>query len=440
MRTSTALRHVPAPALASPIITAAALALTLGACSDAPVGPPHAAPRSSAPWSGGAEPTHLGIAPAGGPDLVPRGAPAGSVIPGQYVVVLKDDATDAAGRAIDPAAVATRMVAARGGTLRYAYTSAIKGFAATLSDQAVAELRRDPGVAYVEPDRVVRATTTQRMDMFGQPWGLDRIDERTAPGSWSFTYTYTRTGAGVRAYIFDTGVRTSHPEFGGRALNVYDAFGGTGDDCHGHGTHVAGTVAGTTFGVAKRAQPRGVRVLDCDGSGTESGVIAALDWVRANRVDPAVANLSLGAPFMAALNAAVTNLVNSGVFVAVAAGNDMDDACRYSPASAPAAFTAAASNWFDVVPWWTNVGPCVDIYAPGEGIRSASLTDPAGETADGTSMASPHVAGVAALVKQAFPGYSPAQITTWIKSNATRNVIVNNSPGTPDRVLYKARL
>jgi subtilisin family serine protease len=444
MLTSTLRRELGSSArtplqLTRALTLVAAAAFALAACHDDPTGP--AQPRDSVrtpqldatPTQGGVEPTHLGIAPGGGPDLIPQGAPNGSPLSGRYIVVLKDNVLDAAG-------AATRLVAAHGGTVRFAYTSALKGFAAKLSDQAVAALQRDPSVAYVEPDRVVRASTTQYMDIVGQPWGLDRIDERTAVATWSGTYTYFATGQGVRAYIIDTGLQANHPEFGTRAMNVYDAFGGNGNDCNGHGTHVSGTVGGKTYGVAKGVLLRGVRVLDCTGYGSYSDIIAALDWVIRNHLNPAVANMSLGGPKSAAVNTAVANLINSGVFVSVAAGNDFGaDACNYSPASTPAAFTTAASTWFDLSAIFTNGGPCVDAYAPGERIKSAWIGSTT-NTIDGTSMASPHVAGVAALVKQRFPTYSPAQITSWIKTNATANVIYNPLPNTPNRVLYKGTL
>jgi subtilisin family serine protease len=220
---------------------------------------------------------------------------------------------------------------------------------------------------------------------------------------------------------------------------VYDAFGGNGDDCYGHGTHVSGTVGGRTFGVAKGVLLRGVKVLDCSGVGSYSGIVAAVDWVTRYHINPAVANMSLGGPASAAVNTAVTNLVNSGVFVAVAAGNSADDACKYSPASAPAVFTTAASDYSDSRAYFSNWGTCVDAYAPGDWILSASIDYPGTEHMSGTSMASPHVAGVAALLKQRF-GYSPSGITTWLKSNATVNVIFGNPAGTPNRMLYKGAL
>jgi subtilisin family serine protease len=355
---------------------------------------------------------------------------------GQYVVVFRDVVADADG-------LARQLVQASGGTLLFTYSSALKGFAARLPQPAAQALTLNPLVAYVEPDRVYRADDTQAMDASGDPWGLDRIDQQTLPLSGD--YTYTATGAGVNAYIIDTGIWTLHPDFGGRADNVYDALtfnllgGVTGEDCHGHGTHVAGTVGGTTYGVAKSVSLHGVRVLSCAGVGFTSQIIAGLDWVRQNFVAPAVANMSLGGGFSQALNDATTSLWDAGVFVAVAAGNDNADACQASPASATGAFTAAASEKTDAKASYSNWGTCVEAYAPGSAIVSDFLL---GTTASlsGTSMASPHVAGVAALYKATFGDAPSATVSDWIIANATTQVITGNPGGTPNRLLSKAGL
>src|SRR2546426_7531147 len=260
---------------------------------------------------------------------------AAEAVPGQYIVVLQNTVAD-------PASVARDLVNAAGGSLLRVYSSAIKGFAARLSAPAAVALRSNPLVAYVEADQVMRADVTQSMDANGDPWGLDRIDQGALP--LSRTYTYTATGAGVHAYIIDTGIWTLHPEFGGRANNVFDAYHATGEGCNGHGTHVAGTIGAATFGVAKAVSLHGVRVLSCAGIGLNSDVIAGVDWVSANHVNPAVANMSLGGGKSPALDQAVTNLWNSGVFLAVAAGNDNVDACIESPSGAPSVFTVAASE------------------------------------------------------------------------------------------------
>ncbi|HLM66099.1 MAG TPA: S8 family peptidase [Longimicrobium sp.] len=346
---------------------------------------------------------------------------AGNAIPGRYVVVLREGA--------DPRSVA----AVAGVHPRYVYTAALNGFAAGLNAGQLNALRHNPAVEYVEADQAFEAQTTQS----GATWGLDRIDQRNRP--LSGTYTYTSTGAGVYAYVIDTGLQANHPQFGTRAANVFDAFGGTGADCNGHGTHVAGTIGSTTYGVAKSVQLRGLRALDCNGSGSTSGIIAAVDWVRVNRTNPAVANMSVGGGFSSSLNTAVTNLANSGVFVAVAAGNSNADACNYSPASAPAAFTTASSESSDAKRSSSNWGSCVDAYAPGGSITSTWINSGT-STISGSSMASPHVAGVAALYKATYGNATTATIDTWIKNNATLNVITGNVTGTPNRLLYKAAL
>ena len=353
-----------------------------------------------------------------------------SAADGRYVVVFRDAVAD-------PPGLARELVRVHGGSLLFTYSSAIKGFAARLSEPAARALARNPLVAYIEPDQEFRVDATQSMDANGDPWGLDRIDQGALP--LSRTYTHTATGAGVHAYIIDTGIWSLHGDFGGRANNVYDAFLATGEDCHGHGTHVAGTVGGTTYGVAKGVSLHGVRVLSCAGLGLTSQIIAGIDWVRQNHVKPAVANLSLGGGLSTALNTATTNLWNAGVFVAVAAGNDNADACQASPASASGAFTAAASTKTDAKASFSNWGSCVEAYAPGSAIVSDFL---AGTTASlsGTSMASPHVAGVGVLYKATFGDAPSATVSNWITTNATSGVITGNPAGTPNRLLFKAAL
>jgi len=282
----------------------------------------------------------------------------------------------------------------------------------------------------------MRADVTQAMDANGDPWGLDRIDQGALP--LSRTYTYTGTGAGVHAYIIDTGIWTLQPEFGGRANNVFDAYHATGEDCNGHGTHVAGTNGAATFGVAKAVSLHGVRVLSCAGIGLNSDVIAGVDWVSANHVNPAVANMSLGGGKSAALDQAVTNLWNSGVFLAVAAGNDNVDACTESPSGAPSVFTVAASEKTDAKASYSNWGTCVELYAPGSAIKSTYLATTM--TLSGTSMATPHVVGVSALYKATFGDASSATVANWIITNSTAGVITGNVSGTPNRLLFKGTL
>jgi len=311
----------------------------------------------------------------------------------------------------------------------------LNGFSATLNEGQLNALRHNPSVDYIEPDQEFTADVT----VTARSWGLDRIDQRNRP--LSGTYSYTTTASNVYAYVIDTGIYTGHSDFGGRAANVYDAFGGNGQDCHGHGTHVAGTIGGANYGIARGVRLRGVRVLNCSGSGSTSGIIAAVDWVRNNRVNPAVANMSLGGGFSSSLNTAVSNLHNSGVFVAVAAGNSAANACNYSPASASTVYTTAASTSSDARASYSNYGSCVDGYAPGSSITSAWI---GGSTAtrsiSGTSMASPHVAGVAALYKATAGNVSSSTIVSWINSNATTSVISGNVSGTPNRLLFKSTL
>jgi subtilisin family serine protease len=341
-------------------------------------------------------------------------------------VILKAGASPAAAAALE------------GVEPRFVY-SIVNGFAAQLSSGQLQALQRNPQVEYIEADQAYTTTATQSMDSNGDPWGLDRINQRDLPLDKKYTYTYT--GKTVRSYIIDTGIYTAHTDFGGRASNVYDAFGGNGQDCNGHGTHVAGTVGGKVYGVAKETMLRGLRVLDCNGSGSTSGIISAVDWLRRNHIKPAIANMSLGGGLSSTLNTAVRNLSDSGVFVAVAAGNSNADACNYSPASAGynhAVATVAASTRTDYKASYSNYGTCVDLYAPGSAIKSAWYTSSsATNTINGTSMASPHVAGVAALVKHRYGDIASGSVWNYIYNATTSGKILSNPSGTPNRLLYK---
>jgi subtilisin family serine protease len=353
--------------------------------------------------------------------LLPVAQAAATDIPGQYIVTLTDGKS------------AKKFASDNGAKAKYVYAAALDGFAARLSDKQVEKLRKHSDVVSVEPDQEVSASAVQA----GATWGLDRSDQRALP--LSGTYSYTSVASNVTAYVIDTGIYTAHADFGGRATNVYDAFGGNGQDCNGHGTHVAGTIGGTTYGVAKAVKLRGVRVLDCKGSGTYSGIIAGIDWIRANHVKPAVANMSLGGSKSTALNNAVTNLINAGVFTAVAAGNENQNACNVSPASTAAAVTVAASDQTDTRASFSNYGSCVDTYAPGVSVTSA-WSNGATNTISGTSMASPHVAGVGALYKATHGDAAASTVASWINSNATANVIKSNPSGTANRLLFKSTL
>jgi subtilisin family serine protease len=324
----------------------------------------------------------------------------------------------------DPHSVA----AVAGVNPKFVYAAALNGFAGELNAGQLNALQHNPNVSYIEQDQVVSITTTQS----GATWGIDRIDQRSRP--LSGTYTYTNTASNVTAYIIDTGIQANHPQFGTRAQAVYG-----GSDCHGHGTHVAGTIGSTTYGVAKNVRLRGVRVLGCTGSGATSTIIAGIDWVRLNAVKPAVANMSLGGGLSSSLNTAATNLINSGVFLAVAAGNENQNACNVSPASASGTVTVAASTSSDARATYSNYGSCVDLYAPGSSITSTWINSGT-RTISGTSMASPHVAGVAALYKGTFGDASASTIASWLINNSTANVITGNVTGTPNRLLYKSTL
>lgn len=353
-------------------------------------------------------------------------------IPGEYIVAFHSNELSVRGQSA--AAVSKELAAAVGAQMIHSYDTGFVGFAAKLPDAALKVLANDPRVAYIEENGEVSLSTTQT----GATWGIDRIDQRNRP--LSGTYTYTATGAGVHAYIIDTGIRRTHTQFTGRMSTGYDAVtaGGTGNDCNGHGTHVAGTVAGTTYGVAKGATLHPVRVLDCAGSGSYAGVIAGINWVTTNRIRPAVANMSLGGGFSQAVNDAVTASINAGVSYAVAAGNSNGaNSCNYSPSSTPAAITVGSTTSTDAVSSFSNQGSCVDLFAPGSSILSAWWTsDTAANTISGTSMATPHVAGVAALLLQASPSATPATIASQLVTLSTKNALTGVVSPAPNRLLY----
>jgi subtilisin family serine protease len=346
----------------------------------------------------------------------------------QYIVVLED-------RVEDVDAIADELVSKARGRKDHVYSKALKGFSARLSEKAALALADDPRVKYVEEDGVVTIDTTQS----GATWGIDRIDQRDLP--LSGTYVYNATGSGVKAYIIDTGINTSHNEFGGRAINGYDAVDGSlpAADCNGHGTHVSGTVGGATYGVAKSVTLVAVRVLDCNGSGTNSGVIAGINWVTSDHAagQPAVANMSLGGGASQALDDAVNASINDGVTYAVASGNDNANACNYSPARVTNAITVNSSTSTDARSSFSNYGTCTDIFAPGSSITSAWYSsNTATNTISGTSMATPHVAGAAALYLQGNTSASPATVTSALINNSTLNKITSAGTGSPNRLLY----
>jgi serine protease len=341
----------------------------------------------------------------------------------EYIVVLNEFETDASGRA-------RSLAAAHGGNIKRIYKSALKGFSIHMSAQQAEEMASDPAVDFIEPDSRVSIAGVQSSP---PSWGLDRIDQTKLPLDW--TYSYGGDGAGVNVYIIDTGIRHTHVEFGSRVVpafsSITDGYGP--DGCNWHGTHVAGIVGGATVGVAKAATLYSVRVLDCNGSGTNSEVIAGIDWVAANRRLPAVANMSTSGDLSAALTAAIENAINSGVTFVVAAGNAASDACNYSPSNVTAALTVGATTWQDAAATYSNFGPCLDLYAPGDGITSATnVSDDLYYQASGTSMATPHVTGAAALYLQSFPGASPATVNQAILANASAGVVSSIGRTTPN--------
>ena len=355
-----------------------------------------------------------------------------AAVTSDWIVLLDDSTRDAPGRS-------RQIVAARGGVMKHTYQYGVKGFAARLTDEDAEALATEAGIRLVERDGIARISET----VAATSWGLDRIDQRALP--LDGTYTFTNSGTGVRVYIIDTGILTTHQEFAGRATGGYTAIadGNGTDDCNGHGTHVAGTVGGGTTGVARNVSLIAVRVLDCGGSGSWSGVIAGVDWVTSQKQGnpgvPMAANMSLGGGVSSAVNDAVARAVTAGVTMAVAAGNSSADACSASPASTPSALTVGATESNDARASYSNYGTCLDIFAPGTGITSAWNTSPtAYASLSGTSMASPHVAGVAALILGAHTSYSPAQVRTAMLDSATLNIVTSEGSGSPRSLLNTA--
>ena len=359
-------------------------------------------------------------------------------IPGSYIVVLRQDVArspkDSISRLPSVAELATEMVElSHLGKRRFIYEHSLHGFAVAATPFEAEQLANDSRVAFVEEDGVMEASAAQT----NATWGLDRVDQRTL--QLNKTYQYNQTGSGVHAYVIDTGLRATHVEFKGRIGNGFSAVSdGQGtNDCNGHGTHVAGTIGGSTYGIAKAVTLHAVRVLGCTGTGTSSGVIAGVEWVTANRVRPAVANMSLGGGISNALDLAVVNSIAAGVTYAIAAGNATADACQSSPARVAAALTVGASGSTDTRASFSNFGTCLDVFAPGSGIGSAWHTsDTAVNTLSGTSMASPHVAGAAALYLQTNRGASPAQVVQALLAQATTARVLDAGAGSPNRLLY----
>ncbi|MEV0896869.1 S8 family peptidase [Actinoplanes sp. NPDC049802] len=366
------------------------------------------------------------------------GAGVEGAIPDSYIVILK-----AGARAAARAAAAHDLAREYGGRVEGDYLTSVRGFHLRATAGQARRLAADPSVEFVEQDAEISTAggAAAPLTQTGKTtWGLDRIDQRALPLSKSYTH---RSAANVTAYVIDTGVRVSHKEFGGRARDGWDFVNGdkTADDCNGHGTHVAGTVGGATYGVAKDVGLVALKVLDCDGSGSYTDFIEAVDWVTENAQLPAVANMSLGGPLSRALDTAVKRSIDRGVTYAIAGGNENKNACKLSPAATPEAITVGAVDSADARASFSNFGSCLDIFAPGVNIQSAGeASDTARATMSGTSMASPHVAGAAALVLGAHPAWTAGQVRDDLVANAGSGLVHGPGKGSPNRLLHTGYL
>ncbi len=362
--------------------------------------------------------------------------PGGKYIDGAYIVVLNDDVKET-----EVDGESDRICKQRKSKKNRSFKYALKGFSVNLSAVEIEEVRKDPRVKYIEQDQVVTTVAIQTTPSI--LWGLDRLDQPTLP--LSGTYTYEKTGSTVDAYIFDTGIKLDHTEFTGRLDTGYNSvnIGASRNDANGHGTHVAGTVGGKTYGVAKQIKLIPVKVLGDNGFGTNAGVIAGVDWAVGHHVvnKPAVGNMSLGGGASQASDDAVRRAINDGIVMCVAAGNSNVDAINSSPARTPEAITVGATTSADARASFSNYGSVVDIFAPGFEITSAWITSSTAiNTISGTSMACPHVAGVAALYLENNLGTTTAQIETALKNNAVLGIITGlpAGSGTANRLLQSS--
>ncbi|MFY7002646.1 S8 family peptidase [Acinetobacter pittii] len=376
--------------------------------------------------------SHLTYAAPATTNSVLGSSEAKGIIKNQYIVILNKDVGSSN-------EFAQGIAKQHGGKVLQTYDAVLKGFAIYLPDVAgtafVEAMKKNPKVVSIENDTIMKvdATTQSNPD-----WGLDRIDQRNLP--LDSAYSYLQTGSGTTAYIVDTGIFSTHQQFSGLVLSGYTAIsdGNGTSDCHGHGTHVAGTVGGSTYGVAKNVSLVPIRILGCDGSGASSNVIAGLDWILKNGKKPAVVNMSLGGEANTSLDSAVENLFNNGYVMVVAAGNSNTDACSSSPARVSKAITVAATDNTDTRASYSNYGSCVDIFAPGSQINSSWIgSNTATKVLNGTSMATPHVVGVVAEMLQSTPTATPQTISTNLLNQASSNVVKNPS-GSPNRLLYKS--
>jgi len=356
------------------------------------------------------------------------------VVPNRYIVVLKSGVAQKSvvGQSVPDIALSIQQ--RHGGTVLTTYQYALDGVVMDLSPDVLQTVKADSRVAYVEPDQIVSGVTTEN----NATWGLDRIDQRQLPLDQTYTYP-SQGGAGVHAYVIDSGIWAAHPDFGGRVIPGVDFVDNDADpdDCFGHGTHVAGTIGSATWGVAKAVTLHAIRVLDCSNNGTLSGVINGVDYVTNNHIAPSVVNMSLGGGFSQALNDAVTNSIAAGLTYVVAAGNNYgSDACALSPASTPNAITVGATDNTETRAGFSNIGTCVDLFAPGVNIMSTRMQPLMSGLDSGTSMATPHVAGVAALYLGAHPTATPAAVAAALIAQSTPNIVQNPGTGSPNRLLY----